>query len=127
MPRPTRRRTAASMQVIEMNSKNTVLIVDDDEAPRGMLCMLLKTWGYDVDEADDGDTALSKVREKSFDAVLTDVRMGRVDGITTLREILSYNPSLPVILMTAYSSVQTAVEALRVGAYDSSSPLISTH
>ena len=41
--------------------------------------------------------------------------MGRVDGITTLREILSYNPSLPVILMTAYSSVQTAVEALRVG------------
>ena len=106
------------MQVIEMNSKNTVLIVDDDEAHRGMLCMLLKTWGYDVDEADDGDTALSKVREKSFDAVLTDVRMGRVDGITTLREILSYNPSLPVILMTAYSSVQTAVEALRVGAYD---------
>lgn len=51
------------MQVIEMNSKNTVLIVDDDEAHRGMLCMLLKTWGYDVDEADDGDTALSKVRE----------------------------------------------------------------
>lgn len=44
--------------------------------------------------------------------------MGRVDGITTLREILSYNPSLPVILMTAYSSVQTAVEALRVGVYD---------
>lgn len=101
-----------------MNSKNTVLIVDDDEAHRGMLCMLLKTWGYDVDEADDGDTAVSKVREKSFDAVLTDVRMGRVDGITTLKEILSYNPSLPVILMTAYSSVQTAVEALRIGAYD---------
>ena len=82
------------MQVIEMNSKNTVLIVDDDEAHRGMLCMLLKTWGYDVDEADDGDTALSKVREKSFDAVLTDVRMGRVDaqGNPELQPVTACHP-----------------------------------
>ena len=101
-----------------MTAKNSVLIVDDDEAHRGMLRMMLKTWGYAVEEADDGGTAVKAVRDKAFDAVLTDVRMGRVDGIAALRQILSYNPALPVILMTAYSSVQTAVEALRIGAYD---------
>ncbi|MDE7064838.1 MAG: sigma 54-interacting transcriptional regulator, partial [Desulfovibrionaceae bacterium] len=58
------------------------------------------------------------VRERTFDAVLTDVRMARVDGISALRGILEYNPALPVILMTAYSSVETAVEALRLGAHD---------
>lgn len=99
-------------------NKNTVLIVDDDEAHRGMLRMMLKTWGYETDEADDGDTAIALVRKKAFDAVLTDVRMGRVNGIESMKQILSYNPSLPVILMTAYSSVETAVEALRIGAYD---------
>ncbi|MDO5536206.1 MAG: sigma-54 dependent transcriptional regulator [Desulfovibrionaceae bacterium] len=96
----------------------TVLVVDDDDAHRGMLRMMLKSWGYTVVEAADGDEAVEAVRKDSFDAVLTDVRMGRTDGISAMKQILSYNPSLPVILMTAYSSVETAVDALRVGAYD---------
>ncbi len=96
----------------------TVLVVDDDDAHRGMLKMMLKTWGYNVAEAADGDEAVVLVHERSFDAVLTDVRMARTDGISAMKQILSYNPSLPVILMTAYSSVETAVDALRVGAYD---------
>ena len=96
----------------------TILVVDDDDAHRGMLRMMLKTWGYAVEEASDGDEAVAAVREKSFAAVLTDVRMGKVNGIEAMKQILSYNPSLPVILMTAYSSVETAVEALRIGAYD---------
>lgn len=58
------------------------------------------------------------MRERAFDAVLTDVRMARMDGIHTLKSVLEYNPALPVVLMTAYSSVETAVEALRLGAYD---------
>jgi len=58
------------------------------------------------------------VRAKPYDVVLTDVRMGRMDGIHALRGILDYNPALPVVLMTAYSSVETAVDALRLGAYD---------
>ncbi len=95
-----------------------ILVVDDDEAHRHMLRMMLKSWGYDVQEADDGDTAIKAVQNEAFDAVLTDVRMARMDGINTLRNILEYNPALPVILMTAYSSVETAVEALRLGAYD---------
>ena len=96
----------------------TVLVVDDDDAHRGMLRMMLKSWGYTVEEAADGDEAVEKVHAKAFDAVLTDVRMGKVNGIEAMKQILSYNPSLPVILMTAYSSVETAVDALRIGAYD---------
>ena len=96
----------------------TVLVVDDDDAHRGMLSMMLKSWGYTVEEAADGDEAVEKVHAKAFDAVLTDVRMGKVNGIEAMKQILSYNPSLPVILMTAYSSVETAVDALRIGAYD---------
>lgn len=95
-----------------------ILVVDDDAAHRGMLCTVLASWGYRVEEAADGDEAVALVREKSLDAVLTDVRMARMDGIGALREILAYNPALPVLLMTAYSSVETAVEALRLGAYD---------
>ena len=96
----------------------TVLVVDDDDAHRGMLRMMLKSWGYTVEEAADGDEAVEKVHAKAFDAVLTDVRMGKVNGIEAMKQILSYNPSLPVILMTAYSAVETAVDALRIGAYD---------
>ncbi len=95
-----------------------MLVVDDDDAHRGMLRMMLKTWGYNVVEAADGEEAVARVYEQSFDAVLTDVRMAGTDGITAMKRILSYNPSLPVILMTAYSSVETAVDALRVGAFD---------
>ncbi|MGE9984051.1 sigma-54-dependent transcriptional regulator [Desulfovibrio sp. SGI.169] len=97
---------------------NGILVVDDDDAHRGMLRTMLRSWGYTVDEADDGDTAVALVREKAFDVVLTDVRMARMDGIHALKGILAYNPALPVVLMTAYSSVETAVEALRLGAYD---------
>lgn len=79
---------------------------------------MLRSWGYEVEEGSDGDEAVELVREKAFDAVLTDVRMARMDGINALKAILAYNPALPVILMTAYSSVETAVDALRIGAYD---------
>ena len=96
----------------------SILVVDDDDAHRGMLRMMLQAWGYSVDEAADGDLAVEAVRAKPYDVVLTDMRMGRMDGIHALRGILDYNPALPVVLMTAYSSVETAVDALRLGAYD---------
>ena len=97
---------------------NSILVVDDDEAHRGMLRTMLRSWGYAVEEAFDGDEAVALVREKAFAVVLTDVRMARLSGINALKGILEYNPALPVVLMTAYSSVETAVEALRLGAYD---------
>lgn len=95
-----------------------ILIVDDDNAHRDALKRLMRAWGYAVTEAEDGEQAIDLVRNHSFDLVLSDVRMARMDGINALKEILAYNPALPVILMTAYSSVETAVEALRIGAYD---------
>lgn len=97
---------------------NGILVVDDDDAHRGMLRTMLRSWGYTVEEAADGDNAVALVHEKAFDVVLTDVRMTHMDGISALKGILAYNPALPVVLMTAYSSVETAVEALRLGAYD---------
>ena len=99
-------------------SATTILIVDDDGAHRAMLRTVLRGWGYGTDEADDGDVAVEKVKERAYDAVLSDIRMVRMDGITTIREILHYNPATPVILTTAWKSVDTAVAALRIGAYD---------
>ncbi|MBN1847791.1 MAG: sigma-54-dependent Fis family transcriptional regulator [Deltaproteobacteria bacterium] len=101
-----------------MKNKNTILIVDDDQAHRTMLRTLITGWGYDIDEADDGSTAIEKVRDQAFDLVLMDIRMIKVSGLEALGEIKAINPAIPVIIMTAYSSVESAVEALKNGAYD---------
>ena len=95
-----------------------ILIVDDDSPHRSMLRTVLRGWGYAVEEAEDGAAAVEQVKARAFDAVLTDVRMARLDGIAALREIREWNPSIPVLIMTAWSSVQNAVDALRLGAYD---------
>lgn len=99
-------------------NNSRILIVEDDAAHRGMLKMMLKSWGFQVREAEDGDEAVAMVRKEGCDIVLTDVLMARMSGIEALRGILAFNPALPVIIMTAYSSVETAVDALRLGAYD---------
>lgn len=101
-----------------MKAKQSILVVDDDLAHRTMLRTLLTSWGYDVSEADDGDGAVRAVHQRPFDLVLMDIRMVRMSGIEALVEIKQYNPSLPVVLMTAYASVDTAVEAMKKGAYD---------
>lgn len=103
-----------------MNADNaqTVLVVDDDAAHRTMLRTLLGGWGYTIQEADDGDTAIQRVQERAYDLILMDVRMVRVSGPEALRQIKAYNPVIPIIIMTAYSSVETAVETLKNGAYD---------
>lgn len=101
-----------------MKDKGIVLVVDDDKAHRTMLRTLLSGWGYPVMEADDGDTATEKVREQAFDLILMDIRMMRVSGLEALHAIKEINPAIPVIIMTAFSSVESAVEALKKGAYD---------
>ena len=93
-------------------------MVDDDPGHRTMLCTLLSGWGYAVTEADDGAAAIEKVQHQAFDLVLMDVRMIKISGLQALTEIKAFNPSIPVIIMTAFSSVETAVEALKSGAYD---------
>ncbi|HOI72808.1 MAG TPA: sigma-54 dependent transcriptional regulator [Syntrophales bacterium] len=101
-----------------MKKSEHILVVDDDRAHRTMLKTLLGGWGYDITEADDGAAAVAAVREEPLDLVLMDIRMVHVSGIEALAEIKAFNPALPVILMTAYASVETAVEALKKGAYD---------
>ena len=101
-----------------MKNRKTVLVVDDDDAHRTMLRTLVGGWGYDILEADDGSTAIEKVQERPFDLILMDVRMLKVSGLEALDRIKTINPAIPVTIMTAYSSVETAVEALKKGAYD---------
>jgi two-component system response regulator HydG len=101
-----------------MKRRNTILVVDDDPAHRTMLRTLLTGWGYSVFEADDGSTAIEKVHERAFDLILMDIRMIKVSGLQALAEIRSLNPAIPVIIMTAYSSVESAVGAMKGGAYD---------
>lgn len=98
--------------------KGEILIVDDDRAHLSMLRTVLSGWGYQTVEVQDGSDAISEVREKPFDCILMDVRMANVGGIEALKEIKFINPAIPVIIMTAFSSVDTAVEAMKLGAYD---------
>ena len=95
-----------------------ILVVDDDISHCTILQALLRGWGYNVALANSGRQALEQVREQVFDLVLCDVRMAEMDGIVTLKEIKALNPAIPVLIMTAYSSVETAVEALKTGALD---------
>jgi two-component system response regulator HydG len=101
-----------------MEHGTTILVVDDDHAHRTMLRTLLSGWGYVISEADDGDVAIEMVRKQPFDLILMDIRMMKVSGLEALTTIKEFNPSIPIILMTAYSSVETAVEGLKKGAYD---------
>lgn len=101
-----------------MTAAPSILVVDDDAAHRTMLATLLGSWGYPVTEADDGGRAVAAVRRQAFDLILMDVRMIEVSGIEALEQIKTINPAIPVVLMTAYASVETAVEAIRKGAYD---------
>jgi len=101
-----------------MKNRNTILVVDDDNAHRTMLRTLIGGWGYEIDDADDGGAAIEKVKEQSYDLVLMDVRMVKISGLEALEKIKSYNPAIPIIIMTAYSSVETAIDALKKGAHD---------
>ncbi len=100
------------------NQQTTVLIVDDEQVHRYMLSSMLKEWGWRCVEADDGTTAVAAVEKNSYDAVLMDIRMLKMDGTEAFRRIHEMRPALPVILMTAYSSVDDAVLMIREGAYD---------
>lgn len=96
----------------------TILVVDDEQVHRYMLCSMFREWGWRCVEADDGRTAVEAVEKSDFDAVLMDVRMARMDGMEAFSRIHDLKPALPVVIMTAYSSVDDAVEAMRHGAHD---------
>ena len=98
--------------------KGNILIVDDDTAHLSMLETVLKSLGHAIDTATDGKDAISGVKNSPYDLVLMDVRMANIDGMEALEKIKQFNPAIPIIIMTAYSSVDKAVEAMKLGAYD---------
>ncbi|MGM0788419.1 MAG: sigma-54-dependent transcriptional regulator, partial [Thermodesulfobacteriota bacterium] len=103
---------------MKQGQKPGILVVDDDAGHRTTLKTVLKSWHYRISEAEDGRTAVDMAKNTPFDLILMDVRMAIMDGIDALIEIKSYNPAIPIIIMTAYSSVDSAVEAMKAGAYD---------
>lgn len=96
---------------------STVLVVDDDKATREGLALALRG-DYQVLTAADAEAALRALTTHAVDLVLTDLRMPGRDGISLLRDIIASHPGVPVILLSAYGSVESAVEAMRDGAYD---------
>ncbi|PJC71931.1 MAG: two-component system response regulator [Syntrophobacterales bacterium CG_4_8_14_3_um_filter_58_8] len=101
-----------------MDEKRRILVVDDEESHRIMLRAVLSAEGYAVAEASDGTEAVTAVEREAFDVILLDIRMTNMDGIEALTEIRKISPLVPVLIMTAYASVKTAVEALKAGAFD---------
>ncbi|CAI1801869.1 Transcriptional regulatory protein ZraR [Serratia fonticola] len=95
-----------------------ILLVEDDISHCTILQALISGWGYRVSVAHNGRQALEQVRAQPFDLILSDVRMAEMDGIAALKAIKSYNPAIPILIMTAYSNVESAVEAIKAGAYD---------
>ncbi len=96
----------------------TILVVDDEPSHRQMLEVVLGAEGYEVAGAGDGEEAVEAVSERFYDLILMDIRMSRMGGIEALHRVREISPGIPVIIMTAYASVNTAVEALKSGAYD---------
>ena len=98
--------------------KKQVLIVDDEPNLRKILSAQLTRDGYDVLTAEDGEQGLQLLRDHHIDMVITDLRMPKVDGMALLREALREWPELPIVMITAHGTVDTAVEALKLGAFD---------
>ena len=95
-----------------------VLVVDDDKTHRFTLKSLIGQWGWRCVEADDGDTAVAAVEKHRYAAILMDIRMARLDGRAAFSRIHALRPELPVLLMTAYSTVEDAVAMMKEGVFD---------
>jgi two-component system response regulator AtoC len=98
--------------------KKRVLVVDDEENLRNMLTMIIRKEGYDVDTSVNGKEALTKIREDNYDFVLCDIKMPKLDGLGLLKELNSNNGNDTIIMMSAYGAIDTAIEAMKLGAYD---------
>jgi len=95
-----------------------ILIIDDEKAIRKTLSEILSFEGYKIDEASDGEEGLKKFRERNYDVVLCDIKMPKIDGIEFLQKAGESNPDIPVIMISGHGNIETAVEAVKTGAYD---------
>jgi len=106
--------------VITQSNKpvNTILVVDDEESIRSSLSGILSDEGFNVILAEDGKKALNVAGSESPDLVLLDIWMPGMDGMETLKKMKEEIPSLPVIMMSGHGTIETAVQATKLGAYD---------
>ncbi|HYK97080.1 MAG TPA: response regulator, partial [Candidatus Acidoferrales bacterium] len=95
-----------------------ILVVDDEESVATTIEAILKLDGHDVLAVTSGEAAIRLLHERQFDVVLTDLRLADIDGIEILREVQRTSPDTAAIMLTGYASLESAVEALRSGAYD---------
>jgi two-component system response regulator PilR (NtrC family) len=101
-----------------MMPKNKILVVDDEKSMREFLEIMLRRDGYDVEAAESGAMALVKIEKRFFDAIICDVKMPEIDGLGVLKKAKETWPDTAVIMITAYASTETAVEAMKQGALD---------
>ncbi len=97
---------------------SSILVIDDRDSMREMLVASLSADGYEVEAAADGERGLERAREKQFDVVLTDLKMPSLSGIDVLSSVKERSPETAVIVMTAYGTIESAVEAMKKGAFD---------
>ena len=95
-----------------------ILIIDDEKAIRKALMEILSAEGYKTDEAGDGEEGLKKFKERSYDVVLCDIKMPKLDGIEFLQKATESNSDVPVIMISGHGNIETAVDAVKKGAYD---------
>ncbi len=95
-----------------------ILIIDDEKAIRKALTEILSSEGYKTDEAGDGEEGLKKFKEKAYDVVLCDIKMPKLDGIEFLQKATESNSDVPVIMISGHGNIETAVDAVKKGAYD---------
>ena len=95
-----------------------ILVVDDDAVARELLADALKKEGYEVEAFSNGEEAIERGRRGWVDLVLTDIKMGTVDGLTVLREFKRFSPDTSIVLLTSFGSLEGAIEAIKQGAYD---------
>src|SRR5512138_3466870 len=112
------RHRQAREQVKAMNDRGRILIVDDEMSVRDSLSHWFRDDGYEVGTAEGANDALTRLAERKWDLALVDIRMRGTDGIELQRKIHEIDPELSVIIMTGYASVETAVAALKNGAYN---------
>lgn len=101
-----------------MSDNNRILVVDDDETVRRSYLRSLQSVSCDVESASNGEEALQTMEQNPFDVVLLDMRMPGLDGLTVLRTIKQKWPDSEVVIITGYPTVDSAKEAVRLGAYD---------
>jgi DNA-binding NtrC family response regulator len=97
---------------------SNILIIDDEKAIRKTLSEILSFEGYDIVEAADGEEGLKQFKEKAYDVVLCDIKMPKLDGMEFLQKAMEHNPDIPVIMISGHGNIETAVEAVKKGAYD---------